>query len=82
MLIEQSETHIGLFNWSGFVKSVVFARHPLTKTRIFLIRLGRLKIELFNYTTRPLLQIKHASSARGILILNARLTLFLRRNDG
>ncbi|KKN72621.1 hypothetical protein LCGC14_0408630 [marine sediment metagenome] len=80
----ESSTHIGLFNFSlahdnklkhrmrRLLKTVVVSKHPLSKTRLLLIRTGRLGVQLYNYS--PQFSFYKSKFIYGIHVLLVRLT--------
>ncbi len=80
----ESSTHIGMFNFSlthnnrlkcrlrRLFKTIVVSKHPLSKTRLLLIRVGRLGMKLYNYS--PQFSFHKSDTIYGIHLLFLRLT--------
>ncbi len=80
----ESSTHIGLFNFSSthgnklkrglrrLFKTIVVSKYPLSKTRLLLIRVGKLGIKLYNYN--PQFSFHKNDTIYGIHLLFLRLT--------
>ena len=73
--IYYNNTQIGWVDHnSKLIKAIIFARNPLKKGRIFCIRIGKVKIAIYNYCTLSKLVEKHITDNMiGLQLLNIRL---------
>jgi len=72
--VQESMSHIGLFSHGNIYGALVFSKNPLRKTRLFLMRLGRFKVEVYNYS--PMVSFRKTNGMYGLHVLFLRLTWF------
>lgn len=79
--ILSSKSHIGLFNFSldsnnsirklRLFKRIVISKHPLTRTRLLLVSIGKLTVKLYNYGSA--FSLHKSNSIYGVHVLFMRL---------